>query len=349
MKKGFMQSTWVVAILSVLSLIAVPEYAGACLYNKCFSASYGSMHQDEITINLEVHGYSLGVAAGDVVIIRANHNDNTFNPYLNLISPHGNLVAADGIPGTGVAEIVTSRLNLGGVYTIVIKDQAGNGKGSYCLSVQSINRPENARILQYSDVSRDTLSNISELKAYQFIARAGDIVDIQMIGITDDIDPHIRLFNPSGRLLASAADNDFAIVSSQVLPDSGMYTIIADDVVGDDVGEYFLILLKVPTDVDDEIFGLPAQFALYQNHPNPFNPLTTIGFSLLRSSAVGLEVYNILGENIRSLVSGRMPVGTHSVIWDGRDENGAEVPTGIYFYRLETDEFLDTKKMLLLK
>lgn len=94
---------------------------------------------------------------------------------------------------------------------------------------------------------------------------------------------------------------------------------------------------------------LPEGFALYQNYPNPFNPSTEIRFELPRTSEVELTVYNLLGQEIKTLTDGRLPAGSHSVIWDGTNNEGTAVSSGIYFYRLQAGEYLDRKKMVLLK
>lgn len=99
----------------------------------------------------------------------------------------------------------------------------------------------------------------------------------------------------------------------------------------------------------DEADLLPERFELNQNRPNPFNPATEISFDLPRASEVSLAVYNVLGQEIRQLVSGVLPAGNHVVIWDGRDAGGVSASSGIYFYRLEAGQYVNTKKMILLK
>lgn len=94
---------------------------------------------------------------------------------------------------------------------------------------------------------------------------------------------------------------------------------------------------------------LPGDFALSQNYPNPFNPETRIEFSLPRASYVILEIYNVLGERVRVLVSERLSAGHKAVTWDGKDDNGSTVSSGIYLYRITADEFAEAKKMVLLK
>jgi len=104
-----------------------------------------------------------------------------------------------------------------------------------------------------------------------------------------------------------------------------------------------------PTDISDDRQQLPLAFGLSQNYPNPFNPATTIRFSLETKAHVRLSVYDILGRKITTLINEELPSGNHSITWNGKDYKGNEVASGIYFYRIETDSFSETRKMVLLK
>jgi hypothetical protein len=95
--------------------------------------------------------------------------------------------------------------------------------------------------------------------------------------------------------------------------------------------------------------ALPATYSLSQNHPNPFNPSTRINFSLAVPCHVEISVYNVLGQRVRVLADKEMDAGHHSVGWHGKDSYGHAVASGIYFYRIRTDAFVESKKMLLLK
>ena len=107
----------------------------------------------------------------------------------------------------------------------------------------------------------------------------------------------------------------------------------------------------MPTDVEDDDNGqtLPEKFDLGQNRPNPFNMSTVIEFSVASKSRVTIEVYNVLGQKIRTLVDETKPAGNYSVTWDGVDQDGADVASGVYLYRIKTGDFSRTNKMLLLK
>ncbi len=112
----------------------------------------------------------------------------------------------------------------------------------------------------------------------------------------------------------------------------------------------YYILSGIPTHVRDIRSGtVPREFSLFQNYPNPFNAGTQIRFDLPEAGPVSLEIYNVLGQKTVTLFDGHLGAGNKIVHWDGRDDRGAAVPSGIYFYRLRAQDFVQTKKMLLVK
>jgi hypothetical protein len=95
--------------------------------------------------------------------------------------------------------------------------------------------------------------------------------------------------------------------------------------------------------------SVPATFALSQNYPNPFNPTTRIAYSIPSAQFVSLKVYDLLGRHIRTLIDAGVPAGSHTVSWDGTDDGGSAVPSGVYIYRLITASFASTRKMILVR
>lgn len=95
--------------------------------------------------------------------------------------------------------------------------------------------------------------------------------------------------------------------------------------------------------------GLPSNYSLAQNYPNPFNPATTIAFAVPNHQHVRIVVFNLLGQEIRTLADDEYDAGQYKVVWDGRDRGGDLVPTGLYFYRMESGDVNLTRKMMLLK
>jgi hypothetical protein len=121
-----------------------------------------------------------------------------------------------------------------------------------------------------------------------------------------------------------------------------------DEIIINDDNVVFDIYLIPDVDADDEII-LPAS-NLSQNYPNPFNPTTTIYFSVAQTSSfVTIEIYNIKGQQVRTLVNEVFPAGSHSVLWDGRDNHDKPVSSGLYFYTLKAGTFSSVKKMILIK
>jgi hypothetical protein len=111
-----------------------------------------------------------------------------------------------------------------------------------------------------------------------------------------------------------------------------------------------IILRFVATDVDENAsFLLPHRFSVSQNCPNPFNPVTTIEYSLPRRSQVSIEIFNMLGQRVRSLVNESKSAGSYRIEWNGCDDADKPVSTGVYLYRFQADDVVQTKKMLLLK
>ncbi|MBI4122705.1 MAG: T9SS type A sorting domain-containing protein, partial [Parcubacteria group bacterium] len=91
------------------------------------------------------------------------------------------------------------------------------------------------------------------------------------------------------------------------------------------------------------------KFALLQNFPNPFNPETTIRYSLAEPALVDVSIYSASGQLVRTLVAEEKTVGAHAVMWDGTDSFGRRVASGLYLYRITAGSFTDVKRMLLLK
>ncbi len=92
-----------------------------------------------------------------------------------------------------------------------------------------------------------------------------------------------------------------------------------------------------------------TSYQLAQNYPNPFNPSTRIAFSIKESGVVQLSVYNLQGQEVRTLVSGQMNPGHHTIMWNGRDNAGKIVPSGIYLYKLQVNGYAETRKMTFMK
>ena len=100
---------------------------------------------------------------------------------------------------------------------------------------------------------------------------------------------------------------------------------------------------------DFEMKPIPSKFALNQNYPNPFNPLTTINYDLPKDALVNISIFDVMGREVKTLVREIKQAGYHTINWDSKDNNDRAVSAGIYFYQIQTKDFIRTKKMVLLK
>ena len=114
-------------------------------------------------------------------------------------------------------------------------------------------------------------------------------------------------------------------------------------------GPSYTILIHYRTLNQKENTGLPTKYALHQNYPNPFNPITAIHYDLPERSHVIIMVYDIVGREIRTLVNDQQNPGFNSIVWNGKDSFGRTVGTGMYYYRISSEKFIKTRKMILLK
>ena len=178
-----------------------------------------------------------------------------------------------------------------------------------------------------------------------------DIDNSGRINISDAIELLIRIFsnrcNPGSSLLASA---DFDTGALQSLS-AEHRQILLDALVGAELSAEEQELVQAALSGIGAPASLPRAFSLAQNSPNPFNPSTTISYTVPEGKPVpvSLRIFDLRGNLIQTLVNATRAAGTYKVFWDGTDESGRQVASGIYFYRLRAEEFTQTRKMVLLK
>ncbi|RMD62641.1 T9SS C-terminal target domain-containing protein, partial [Candidatus Parcubacteria bacterium] len=117
----------------------------------------------------------------------------------------------------------------------------------------------------------------------------------------------------------------------------------------DNTGAVYIYDLATVVRVREQPSAIPETFSLEQNYPNPFNPTTVIPYRLASGSQVELTVYNALGQRIKTLLRQKQAAGAYQLTWDGTDDRGRKVASGVYLYRLKAGEFVDVKKMILMR
>jgi flagellar hook assembly protein FlgD len=108
-------------------------------------------------------------------------------------------------------------------------------------------------------------------------------------------------------------------------------------------------IVTIEAFVESEETSIPVITKLSGNYPNPFNPVTNISFSIKEASQVTIDIYNLKGEKVNTLVNEYLEPNYYNVEWNGRDENNRSVASGVYFYKMKAGRYTSTKKMILMK
>lgn len=151
----------------------------------------------------------------------------------------------------------------------------------------------------------------------------------------------------NGALIPGAGNSteprEYSFIDDRIEPGEDYYYKLAD------VDIYGKTRWHGPISINTAALNIPEEYLLEQNYPNPFNPTTTIQYALPEDQHVQLEIFNTRGEKVRTLVNAFKPAGTFQIQWNGRDDQGMLMPTGLYFYRISAGSFEDIHKMLFTK
>jgi hypothetical protein len=203
-------------------------------------------------------------------------------------------------------------------------------------------------------------------------ATAEDVVDVIVTPVNDA--PEITGYTPEELVFTVTQDSIITFtVTAEDIDSELTYEWLINDVPQTEITEEFVYQfqdlgeIEVKSIVSDEEYELetiwnvtvepgtnsgeviPVASTLSQNYPNPFNPTTNIKFTIIKAGNVNIDIYNIKGELIKTLVNGNYNVGEHSVVWNGMDNKGKTVSSGVYFYHMLSKEYSSTKKMILMK
>lgn len=127
-----------------------------------------------------------------------------------------------------------------------------------------------------------------------------------------------------------------------------LYELLDQDGIIESAATEMISLIVDPVSVDDELTA-PFVTGMVGNYPNPFNPETAIIFSLSERSNVRIDVYNVLGQKVTTLLNEEKELGQHRVVWSGKGDTGKTVGSGVYFYKMTTGKYTQTKKIMLIR
>jgi N-acetylneuraminic acid mutarotase len=166
--------------------------------------------------------------------------------------------------------------------------------------------------------------------------------------------PYVRVYNPIADSWSSLSNIPTARSAGHASEVNGKIYIIGGSSTSWPFTPTSTVFEYTPpgvTDVEDAtlVEHNPEVFALSQNYPNPFNPETTIQYQMAKRSEVNLVIFSLLGQRVATLVDEVQSMGIYSVQWDGKDDTGKEVASGVYLYRLQTNQFMQVKKLALLR
>lgn len=243
-------------------------------------------------------------------------------------------------------------LEYGMTYIITVNQNISNFSFQSNNNVFVVNQPLTAQYFSYNDLPDyevievagvDSLQNVSEIGVFQgetcVGARAVEEFPVQILTYSDPNNPETQEL--SFRVITDAkGDNKLDYIKYNHDGFEDNTPILAR--------KNHLTSVRLTASKVEQITPI-REVQLQQNYPNPFNPNTTIAFKMPQTCKVDLKIYNIKGQVVKSLLSGEIKAGAHSIIWNGTDNNGKKAGSGIYFYRIQTNGQAQTRKMLLIK
>ncbi|MCB9503878.1 MAG: T9SS type A sorting domain-containing protein [Deferribacteres bacterium] len=240
-------------------------------------------------------------------------------------------------------------------YSIVVPtlyDKTQSSEGMSTFKIAGTNGVQNFETDAAAGYSVDNLVPMAPANASVQITDGGVLLQWDE---SEDADfNYFAVYRAEESGFAPTEDNMIATLTGMSYTDANVvtgskyyYRVAAFD-FSENQGEMTAELTASITGVAAEV-ALPTEFALMNNYPNPFNPETTIEYQLPEQGHVLLRVYSMLGTEVRTLVQGSKAAGSYSVVWDGRDNNGSVVPSGMYMYRIESGSFNAVKKMVMMK
>ncbi len=269
---------------------------------------------------------------GTLIALRIKLQDQGANE-INVVGPIDSF-------GPGTVEVV-------GIVFFVNENTAISNKDGAAIQLSDLNAGETVEVVAEGQPNGTRVANQIKIEDILLLAGTVDNVvfnGIEMLGKKVLIDANTLVLGKENKFLSV---NDLA---------QGQFVEVRALQNGNNI--VFGTKVKIQGNVITSVSGSPGNraqpedFVLLQNYPNPFNPSTTITFTIPESGQLvtaQLTIFNLLGQKVRTLLSQPLTSGTYQRLWDGRDDNGNVLPTGVYIYRLEAGSIAKTQRMLLIK
>jgi len=297
----------------------------------------------------DVDGYQFQGFNGNRVLVSAVATGGAdFNTLVALYPPNGGPAATYTF-----GDRLEFQLTSSGVWTIIVEDNGYDGAGNYSLSFLNATQgpysggPDSDGGNLIEGVARNgSAVAVADFDGYTFYGLFGQTATITATTTSGLMNTNISLYPPGGGAAVFSTSGD---VINPVLTFSGYYTVVIEDVLQDETGNYTLTLDlsgSGPTDVGDTP---PAQVALLPASPSPFSSSTRLGFELPSAGDIELRVFDVRGARVRTLLSEGRPAGVHSIDWDGRDDHGARVASGVYYVQLRAPSATVLRKVVLVR
>jgi subtilisin-like proprotein convertase family protein len=333
--------------LSYLNVTAGPHTSG------------GDTNGGPIVSNQVVSGTMSGIADLDAYTVNATYGQRFvvdavatggagYNTYFVVYPPNG-----AGYFTYTSSDRLEFLANASGTWTIVVEDAGNDTAGNYTMSVLNVtvgpysgSGETDGGPIADNVTKLGSIYSVADADGYTFFGITGMTASITAITTSGLMDTQIALYPPNGvaALVVTTADN-----TSPILQTDGYYTVVVEDAGADQTGNYSL---KV--DVSGGVTGVggdtpPAELALHPGVPSPFSQSTRIDYDLPAPDRVRIGVYDVTGARIRGLVDEQRPSGRFGITWDGRDDSGRRVASGVYYLRMETRAEVRKQKVVLVR
>lgn len=233
--------TIVLAVALIVGLDYPPLSAGVSANT---TINFGETLAGAVSVAGEVDAFTFSASAGDLVLARMIATSGDLDPRISIQDEGGNTLCSTPFYAN-LAEIENCTLPDSGVYTLYAEDNDGADTGNYQIYLQRLNNPGNANAAAYGDTLPDSIAGGAELDTYTFSGTNGDLLIVRMVETSGNMMPEVRVYAPDGSLLCYHYGNSRAFVAGCVLPEDGVYSVLAGDYRGKNTGAYNVHIQKL--------------------------------------------------------------------------------------------------------